>query len=124
MTTTSYADAPSYVKAIFSWEAVANHAIVAKKDKYHLAIEDLRSSFIPLECSTDGAIHREYAAYTKWLACRLAGKWGKLFFLVMDWVHAKTQFAIFQAVDLRLCGTHHRIQSLRLQDGVVIRVGH
>ena len=39
-----HADAPSYVKANLSWQAVANHTIAAKKAKYRLAIEDLCSS--------------------------------------------------------------------------------
>ena len=84
-----HADASSYVKTNLSWEAVAN----AKKAKYCLAIEDLRGSFTPLLCSTDGVLHREYAAYFKQLACRLPGKWEKLFFVVMAWVHAKTLLA-------------------------------
>ena len=47
------ADAPSYVKANLSWEAVANQDVAAKKAKCHFAIEDLRGSFTPLVCSTD-----------------------------------------------------------------------
>ena len=68
------ADAPSYVKANLSWEAVTNRAVAAKEAKYHITIEDVRCSFTLLVCSTDGALHREYTAYLKRLACRLAGK--------------------------------------------------
>ena len=82
------ADAPSYVKANLSWEALANHAIAAKKAKYRLAIEDACGSFIPSVCFTYGTLHGEYAAYLKQLVCPLVGKWEKQFSVVMTWVHA------------------------------------
>ena len=76
------ADAPSYVEANISWDAVANHASSAKKAKYGSAAEELRASFTPLVCSTEGVLHREYAAYQKRLACRLASKWQMLVFFL------------------------------------------
>ena len=117
------ADAPSYAKANLSWESVSARAANAKKSKYRLAAEELRGSFTPLVCSTDGVLHREYAAYQKRLACRLASKWQKPFSAVMAWVRIHTQFAIFRSVDLRLRGTRRRIWGLGLQDGAAIGVG-
>ena len=118
------ADAPSYAKANLLWESVSARAANAKKSKYRLAAEELRGSFTPLVCSTDGVLHREYIAYQKRLACRLASKWQKPFSAVMAWVRIHTQFAIFWSVDLRLRGTHRRIWGLGLQDGAAIGVGH
>ncbi len=118
------ADAPSYVRANLSWEAVSNQAVAEKKRKYRLVAEELRGSITPLVCSTDGVLHREYVAYQKRLAGRLATKWQKPFSAVMGWVRVRTQFAIFRAVDLRLRGTRRRIWGLGLQDGAAIGVGH
>ena len=69
------ANAPSYAKANLSWESISAWAANAKKSKYRLAAEELRGSFTPLVCSTDGVLHREYIAYQKRLSCRLASKW-------------------------------------------------
>ena len=77
------ADAPSYARANLLWESVSAQAASAKKTKYRLAAEELRGSFTPLVCSTDGVLHREYAAYQKRLACRLTSKWQKPFSAVM-----------------------------------------
>ena len=117
------ADAPSYVQANLSWDAVANRAASAKKAKDRSAAEELRASFTPLVCSTEGVLHHEYAAYQKRLACRLASKWQKPFSVVMAWVRVRTQFAIFRSVDLRLRGTRRRICGLSLQDGAALGVG-
>ena len=53
------ADAPSYLTVHLSWESLANRAATEKKNKYSAAAEELRGSFTPLVCSTDGALHRE-----------------------------------------------------------------
>ena len=79
-------------------------------------------SITPLVCFTDGVLHCEYAAYQKHLACRLATKWQKPLYIVMGWVKTRTQFAIFQAVDLHLRGTRCRIWGLGLQDSAAIGV--
>ena len=118
------ADAPSYVQANLSWEAIANRAASAKKAKYCSAAEELRASFTPLVCSTDGVLHCEYAAYQKRLACRLANKWQKPFSIIMARVRVRTQFAIFRSVDLRLRGTRRQICGLDLHDGAAIGVGY
>ena len=99
------ADAPCYVSANLSWEAISNKAAMEKKAKYRLVAEELRASFTPLVCSTDGVLHHQYSAYQKRFACRLALKWQKPFSVVMGGVRVRTQFAIFHAVDLRLRGT-------------------
>ena len=99
------ADAPCYVHANLSWEAISNKAATEKKVKYRLAAEELRGSITPLVCSTDGVLHRKYGAHQKRLACCLATKWKKPFSQVMGWVRICTQFAIFRAVDLRLRDT-------------------
>ena len=64
------------VRANVSWVAVANKAAEAKKKKYKLSTEELKGSFTctPMVCSTDAVLHREYIAYQKRLACRLASK--------------------------------------------------
>ena len=46
------ADAPSYVQASLSWEAIANSAASTKNRKYRSVAEELRASFTPLVCST------------------------------------------------------------------------
>ena len=62
-------DAPSYVRANLSLEAISNKAGSDKKNKYRLVAEKLRGSIAPLVCSTDGVLHHEYVAYQKRLAC-------------------------------------------------------
>ena len=118
------ADAPSYIQANLSWGAIANRAASAKKAKYCSAAEELRASFTPLVCSTEGVLHCEYAAYQKRLACRLASKWQKPFSIIMAWVRVRTQLAIFRSVDLRLRGTRRRICGLGMQDGAAVGVGY
>ena len=120
-----HADAPIYVQANLSWEAIANPVTSAKKAKYLSAAEELRVSFTSLlVCYTEEVLHREYAAYPKRLACRLANKWQKPFSVTMVWVQVRTQFAVFRSVDLRLRGTCRGICGLGLQDGAAIRVGY
>ena len=116
------ANAPSYQRS--SWDAIARKAAEAKKRKYARASEDMRSSFTPLVCSTDAVLHREYAAYQKRLASRLATKWDRSYSVVMAWVRVQTQFAIFRAVDLRLRGTRRRLVGLTMQDGAGLGIGH
>ena len=103
-----------------SWEAVANRAANAKKTKYNPAAEELRGTFTPLVCSTDGVLHREYHAYQIRLASKLATKWQRPYSVVMNWVKLRMQFAVFRAVDLRLRGTRRRILGLGWQDGAAI----
>ena len=91
------ADAPSYTNT--SWEAVANRAANTKKTKYNPAAEELRGTFTPLVCSTDGVLLREYQIR---LASKLATKWQRPYSVVMNWVKLQMQFAVFRAVDLRL----------------------
>lgn len=118
------ADAPSYLTAHLSWESLANRAATEKKNKYSAAAEELRGSFTPLVCSTDGALHREYNSYLKRVANRLATKWKKPYSQLMGWVKTRTQFALIRAVDLRLRGTRRKILSLGLQDGAAVGLGH
>ena len=91
------ADAPSYTN--ISWEAAANRAANTKKTKYNPAAEELRGTFTPLVCSTDGVLHREYRAYQIRLASKLATKWQRPYSVVMNWVKLRMQFAVFRAVD-------------------------
>ena len=114
------ADAPGYVHSNLSWEAISSRAVSEKKKKYRHAAEDLRGSITPLVCSTDGVVHREYAAFQKRLAARLATKWEKPLPHVLNWVRVRTQFALIRAVDLRLRGTRRRIVGLGLADGAAI----
>ena len=119
------ANAPSY-HAGSSWDAIARKAAEAKKRKYARASVDMRSSFIPLVCSTDAVLHREYAVYQKRLASRLATKWDKPYSVVMacTWVRVQTQFAIIRAVDFRLCGTRRRLVGLTMQESAGLGIGH
>ena len=71
----------------------------------------------------DGVQHRKYAAYQKWLACRLTTKCQKPYSVIMSWVRTRTQFAIIGSIDLRLRGTRRRICGFGLQDGAAIGVG-
>ena len=114
------ADAPCYSAAHLSWEAVSNKAAAEKKRKYGTTAEELRASITPLVCSTDGALHREYDAFQKRLASRLAEKWDKPYSVVRGWVKTKTQFAIIRSVDLRLRGTRRKIFGLGLEDGAAL----
>ena len=100
----SNADAPSRLDRNSSWKTTLNSAASEKKNKYNKACEDIRASFTPLVCTTDGCLHREFEAFTKRLASRLSSKWNKTYSEVMGWVRVKLQFAIIKAVDLRLRG--------------------
>ena len=119
------ADAPSYVRSNLSWNAVSNSAASFKKRKYKAAAEELRASFTPLVCSTDGALHTEYRAYQRRLAMRLASRWDKSYSNVMSWVPVRIhhQFAVFRAVDFRLRGSRRRLGGLAICDGVGLGVG-
>ena len=120
----SDADTHSYVQANLSCKATACLATSAKKKKYRLAAEEVRGLFTPLVCSTDGALHREYAAYLKRLAFCLSSKWEKPYAQVMGWVRIRTQFAILRAVDLRSRGTRRSIHGVFLSDGAAVGVGY
>ena len=96
------ADAPSHLKRNISWKSTLNAAAKEKKNKYKNACEDIRASFTPLVCTTDGCFHREFEAFTKRLASRLSSKWKKTYSEVMGWVRVKIQFGISREVDMRL----------------------
>ena len=55
------ANAPSYVHANLSLEAIANHAESANKAKYGSATEELGASIL-LVCSTEAVLHCEHEA--------------------------------------------------------------
>ena len=69
------ADVPSSLMAHLSLESLANMAATENKNKYGVAAVELRGSFMPLACSTDGALHREYSAYLKRVANCLPTTW-------------------------------------------------
>ena len=117
-------DTPCYVPANLSWEAIANHATSIKRAKYGSPTEELWASFTLLVCSSAGVLHREYTAFQKRMACRLASKWQKPFSGIMAWVHVRTQFAIIHFVDLHLCGMCQWISGLGVHNGAAIRVGY
>mmetsp|Transcript_18461 Transcript_18461/g.23887 ORF Transcript_18461/g.23887 Transcript_18461/m.23887 type:complete len:329 (-) Transcript_18461:131-1117(-) len=116
----SNADAPSRLARNISWKTTLNAAAKEKKNKYKNACEDIRASFTPLVCTTDGCFHREFEAFTKRLAHRLSSKWNKTYSEVMGWVRVKLQFAIIRAVDLRLRGSRKRFRRMGLEDGAGI----
>ena len=77
------ADAPCYQQAKLTWKAISNTAAQAKKAKYQGLAEELRASFTPLICSTEGVLHVEHLTYLKRLACKLAMKWQRKYSVVM-----------------------------------------
>mmetsp|Transcript_17100 Transcript_17100/g.22593 ORF Transcript_17100/g.22593 Transcript_17100/m.22593 type:complete len:103 (+) Transcript_17100:238-546(+) len=90
---------------------------VLKENKYKYACEEIRASFTPLVCNTDGCLHREFEAFLKKLSVRLATKWCKPLSQVMGWSRIKISFAVIKAVDLRLRGSRKKFRSLGLEDG-------
>ena len=111
------ADAPSYLQANLTWEAISNRAAQAKKRKYQELADELRVSFTPLICSTDCVLQPEYSAYQKQLVSKLSAKKQQPYSVIMAWVRVRTQFTIIQAVDLQLRGTRPGIVLFSLQDG-------
>ena len=59
------ADAPSYLQANLTWEAISNRAAKTKKTKYQGLAEELRASFTPLVCSTDWVLRTKYTEFQK-----------------------------------------------------------
>src|SRR5436190_17204900 len=67
------ADAPSYANQ--DWKTISRNHAVQKHTKYDRAAEDIRGSFTPLICSTDGVPHKEYEAFQRKTSEVLAAKW-------------------------------------------------
>ena len=74
-----HADAPSRVQNNTSCKTALNSAANEKKRKYKNACEDIRASFTPLVCTTEGVLHREFQSFTKRLAVQLSSKWDQHF---------------------------------------------
>jgi len=53
-----HADAPSRKKRNTSWKTALNSAAQEKKQKYKTACEEIRASFTPMVCTTDGCLHQ------------------------------------------------------------------
>ena len=114
------ADAKCRLERNISWKTALKSAAEEKKRKYRNVCEDIRSSFTPLVITIDGCLHREFEAFLKRLAARLASKWKSSFSYVLGWVKVRIQFALIKATDLRLRGTRKRISGLGLDDGAGI----
>ena len=114
------ADANSRVQNNTSYKTALKRAAQVKREKYKRACEDIRSSFTPLICTTDGCLHREFSAFLKRLAVRLSAKWHKTLSQVMGWVRVRVQFALIRAIDLRLRSSRKRIRGLGLEDGAAL----
>ena len=111
------ADAPLGIQRNISWNSSLKAAANEIKNNYKYACEEIRASFTPLVCTTDGCLHREFDAFLKRLSVRLAAKWSKPLSQVMGWTRVKIQFAVIKAVDLRLRGSRKKFRSLGLEDG-------
>jgi len=111
------ADAPSRFHRNMHYETALRSAVREKKRLYGDTCEDLRASFTPLVCTVDGVCHREFIAFQKRLASRLATKWQEAYSKVMNWVRVRIQFALIRAIDLRLRGNRKKIHSFGFEDG-------
>ena len=114
------ADAPSRVERNISWETSLQSAANEKKNKYKFACEEVRASFTPLVCNTNGCFHREAVAFMKRMATKLGSKWDKSYSEFMGWIRVNLQFALIKAVDLRLRGSKKVFRRLGLEDGAGI----
>ena len=99
------------------YETALRSAVREKKRLYGDTCEDLRASFTPLVCTVDGVCHREFIAFQKRLASRLATKWQEAYSKVMNWVRVRIQFALIRAIDLRLRGNRKKNHSFGFEDG-------
>jgi len=111
------ADAPGRVRSNISWKSALKNAVTAKRRLYNTVCEDIRASITPLVCTVDGCLHREFLAFLRRVAMKLASKWNKAFSVVMGWVKVRIQFAIIKAVDLRVRGSRKKFYGLGLEDG-------
>ncbi|KAI5746604.1 hypothetical protein M8J77_005385 [Diaphorina citri] len=109
------ADAPSYSSQ--TWNTIAKRHAQEKHLKYNTAAEDLRASFTPLVCSTDGALHLEFHSFLKRIALVLSEKWKKMYGHVLSWLRVRTEFSILKAVSLRLRGTRQFVKPYGFDDG-------
>ncbi|KAI5747329.1 hypothetical protein M8J77_013571 [Diaphorina citri] len=109
------ADAPSYSSQ--TWNTIAKRHAQEKHLKYNTAAEDLRASFTPLVCSTDGALHLEFHSFLKRIALVLSEKWKKMYGHVLSWLRVRTEFSILKAVSLRLRGTRQIVKPYGFDDG-------
>jgi len=112
------ADALSY--ATQDWQTVSRNHAIQKHTKYDRAAEDLRGSFTPLICSTEGVLHKEYVAFQRRTSEALAVKWRKPYAQVIGWLRVQSQLSIIRAVSLRLRGTRRKIRALPFEDGAAI----
>lgn len=112
------ADAPSYANQ--DWATISRNHALQKHLKYDKAAEDVRGSFTPLICSTEGVLHKEYSAFQKRSSEILAQKWGKPYSEVIGWLRVQSQISVIRAVSMRLRGTRRRIRGLPFEDGAAL----
>ena len=112
------ADAPSYANQ--DWKTISRNHAVQNHTKYDRAAEDIRGSFTPLICSTDGVPHKEYEAFQRRTSEVLAAKWMKPYSRVIGWMRVQSQLSIIRAVSLRLRGKRKKIRSLPYEDGAAM----
>ena len=111
------ADAPSRFSRNMLCETAMRAAVREKRQLYGNTCEDLRASFTPLVCTVDGIFHREFVAFMKRVAARLAVKWQKPYSAVSNYVKVRLQFALIRAVDLRIRGSRKRVHDTGFADG-------
>ena len=111
------ADAPSRFSRNMNYETAMRAAVREKRRLYNDACEDLRATFTPLVCTVDGVFHREFEAFQKRIAARLATKWQCPYSVVCNYVRVRLQFALIRAVDLRIRGSRKRIHGSGFMDG-------
>ena len=84
-------DANSY--SAKSSEQVLAMCEAEKKQKYQTACSERHISFTPLVVSVDGVLAKEFQMFTKRLADRLAGKFGKPYSTIITWLRTRISFA-------------------------------
>uniref|UniRef100_A0A8D8RP38 Reverse transcriptase domain-containing protein n=1 Tax=Cacopsylla melanoneura TaxID=428564 RepID=A0A8D8RP38_9HEMI len=112
------ADAASYVSQ--DWKNVLNNHAKEKHRKYDRATEDIRGTFTPMVCTTDGVIHTEFSKILSRVASILSERSQKAFSKVKCWIITQVQFSIIRAVNMRLRGTRRRIMTTAWEDLSVV----
>jgi len=111
------ADAPSRFSRNTNSQTAMASAVRAKRRLYNEAWEDVRASITPLVCTADGAFDREFVAFQKRVAARLATKWQRPFSVLINYVRVRLRFALIRAIDLRIRGSRKRIHGTGFMDG-------
>lgn len=111
-------DAPSYVSQ--DWKNILNSHARQKHLKYDRAAEDIRGTFTPMVCTTEGVLHNEFKKVISRIAHVLSLKWKKNYSIIKNCVLVETEMAVIKAVSMRLRGTRKKIYSIPFEDGAIL----